>query len=133
MSAAGEPIWISRELLNHLHAQLIREHGGAYGVRDGDLIESALMRPRKRLEYEAGVDLAGLAASYAYGIAKNHGYVDGNKRVAFAAAGVFLLANGLRLTAPEAEAYAVIVDLASGELSEEDLALWLRASVEPAE
>lgn len=126
-----EPIWLSGELLNHLHSQLIREHGGSYGIRDEGLIDSALMRPRNRWEYEADVDLPDLAAAYAFGLAKNHGYVDGNKRVAFAAAGVFLIANGLRLMASEGEAYAVMIDLASGELSEEDLARWLRASVEP--
>jgi death-on-curing protein len=127
----NEPIWLSGELLNHRHAQLVREHGGSYGIRDEGLIASALMRARNRREHERDVDLADLAAAYAFGLAKNHGYMDGNKRVAFAAAGVFLIANGLRLTAPEGEAYAVMMDLASGELSEEDLARWLRASVEP--
>jgi death-on-curing protein len=83
-------------------------------------------------EYDYFV-LEELAAAYAFGLAKKHGFVDGNKRVAFAAAGTFLLANGLLLVAPEPEAYAVVVDLASGELSEEDMARWLRASVEPAE
>lgn len=133
MPPTAEPIWLSRDLLHHLHAQLIREHGGGYGIRDEGLIESALARPRTRWEYDDDVDLVALAAAYAFGLAKNRGYVDGNKRVAFASAGVFLLANGLRLTAPEGEAYAVIVDLAAGELSEGDLARWLRASVEPVE
>jgi death-on-curing protein len=126
-----EPIWLTREVLDHMHSQLIREHGGSYGIRDAGLIDSAVFRPRNRWEYEPDTDLVALAAAYAYGLAKNHGYVDGNKRVAFMAAYSFLDANGLRLTASEGEAHAVVVDLASGELSETDLARWLRAMVEP--
>jgi death-on-curing protein len=125
-----EPVWLSREVVDHMHAQLIREHGGSYGTRDEGLIDSALARPRQRWAYDEAADLPALAAAYAFGLAMNHGYVDGNKRVAFAAAGVFLHSNGLRLIAPEPEAYAVVVDLASGELSEADLARWLRASVD---
>jgi death-on-curing protein len=128
-----EPTWLTLEGVRHMHAQLIRAHGGSYGERDAGLIESALARPKQKWAYGGGsTDLAELAAAYAFGLAKNHGFVDGNKRVAFAAAGVFLLANGLRLVAPEAEAYAVVVDLAAGELSETDLARWLRASTRPA-
>lgn len=129
-----EPIWLALESVRSMHASLIRTHGGSYGERDEGLLESALARPIQKWTYEAeSSDLAALAAAYAFGLAKNHGFVDGNKRVAFAAAGTFLLANGLLLTAPEADAYAVMVDLASGELSEEDMARWLRASVEPVE
>lgn len=129
-----EPIRLSLESVRNMHAALIRAHGGSYGECDAGLIESALARPLQKWAYESdSVDLAELAAAYAFGLAKNHGFVDGNKRVAFAAAGTFLLANGLLLVAPEPEAYAVVVDLASGELSEEDMARWLRASVEPAE
>ncbi|HET7274090.1 MAG TPA: type II toxin-antitoxin system death-on-curing family toxin [Longimicrobiaceae bacterium] len=124
------PLWLSGEFVDHVHAQLIREHGGSYGIRDRGLIESALARPRNRWQYENRTDLAALAAAYAFGLARNHGYVDGNKRVAFMAAYSFLDANGLHLTASEAEAYAVFLDLAAGNLSEDDLTLWLRASVE---
>lgn len=127
-----EPIWISIEAVLAIHAELIREHGGSYGVRDQGLIESALARPQQRWSYGGEeIDLAELAAAYGFGLAKNHGFVDGNKRAALAAAGVFLRANGLRLIAPEPETYAVMVDLAAGELSEADLARWLRASTEP--
>jgi death-on-curing protein len=127
-----EPIWLSLESVRNMLAALIRAHGGSYGERDAGLIESALARPLEKWAYESdSVDLAELAAAYAFGLAKNRGFVDGNKRVAFAAAVTFLLANGLLLVAPEPEAYAVVVDLASGELSEEDMARWLRASVEP--
>lgn len=125
-----EPTWLSRELVDHIHGALIREHGGSYGIRADDLIESALARARNRWEYDGNAGLPEIAAAYLFGLAMNHGYVDGNKRVAFMAAYSFLLANGLRLTAPEPEAYAVVVDVAAGELSEEDLARWFRASVE---
>jgi death-on-curing protein len=129
----GEPIWLSVAAVRQIHAELIREHGGSYGERDAGLIESALARPLQKWTYESdSADLAELAAAYAFGLAKNHGFIDGNKRVAFMAAYSFLGANGLLLVAPEPEAYAVMVDLASGELSEEDMARWLRASVEPA-
>ena len=126
-----EPLWLSRDLVDHIHSQLIREHGGSYGVRDDGLIESALARARQRWTYAEGVDYSDLAAAYAFGLARNHGYIDGNKRVALMAAYSFLDANGLRLAAPGPDAYAVIIDLATGELTEEDLARWLRASVEP--
>jgi death-on-curing protein len=125
-----EPVWITISAVRHIHHGLIQEHGGSFGERDAGLIASALARPRRKWEYEEDVDLCALAAAYAFGLAKNHGFVDGNKRVAFMAAYSFLGANGLHLIAPEPEAHAVMVDLASGELSEDDMARWLRASVE---
>ncbi|MDQ3556825.1 MAG: type II toxin-antitoxin system death-on-curing family toxin [Gemmatimonadota bacterium] len=115
-----------------MHAELIREHGGSYGVRDEGLIESALARPQQRWAYGGDeVDRADLAAAYAFGLARNHGFVDGNKRVAFIVMYSFLRSNGLHLVAPEPETYAVMIDVATGELSEQDLARWLRASTEP--
>lgn len=127
-----EPIWIILPAAEAMHAELIREHGGSYGVRDEGLIESALARPQQRWAYGGDeVDLADLAAAYAFGLAKNHGFVDGNKRVAFIVMYSFLRANGLRLAASEPETYAVMIDVATGELSEVDLARWLRASTEP--
>ncbi|MDQ3388706.1 MAG: type II toxin-antitoxin system death-on-curing family toxin [Gemmatimonadota bacterium] len=127
-----EPIWLTTDGIRDMHAKLIRRHGGSYGERDEGLIESALARPRQKWAYAGeGVDLAELAAAYAFGLAKNHGFVDGNKRIAFMAAYSFLRANGARLTAPEPEAYGAILALAAGELSEEDLGRWLRAWLEP--
>jgi len=126
-----EPLWLSRQAVDHIHAQLIREHGGSHGVRDEGLIESALARPRTRFAY-GEPDLAEMAAAYAFGLVRNHGYLDGNKRVAFAAMATFLHANGLRLTASEEEAYVVMIDLATGDLAEDDLARWLRASCQPS-
>ena len=95
---------------------MLREHGGAPGVRQGgeDLIESALARPQHRLAYSPESDLPALAAAYLTGLAKNHGYVDGNKRVAFACATTFLRLNGCRLTASEPEAYDAVIGLSRG-------------------
>lgn len=129
-----EPRWLTRLIIDTLHSELLLEHGGSPGIRDGgeDLIESALARPRNRLAYKPDADLADLAAAYLFGLAKNHGFVDGNKRIGFAAAATFLLLNGLRLTASEADAYDTVIGLVEGRLSEEDVAGWMRGSVEPA-
>ena len=117
-----------------MHGELLREHGGAPGIRAGgdDLIESALMRPRQRYAYEPHSDLPTLAAAYLYGLAMNHGYVDGNKRVAFAAAATFLLWNGTRLNASEVDAYDTVVGLVEGRYSEREVARWIRANTESA-
>jgi death-on-curing protein len=116
-----------------IHSELLLEHGGAAGVRAGgdDLLESALARPKNRLAYEPDSDLATLAAAYLFGLVKNHGYVDGNKRVGFAAAGTFLLLNGLRLTASEADAYDAVIGAVEEHRTESDVAEWIRASTEP--
>jgi death-on-curing protein len=108
------------------------EHGGAPGIRAGgdDLIESALARPRNRHLYEPESDLATLAAAYLFGLIKNHGYIDGNKRVAFASSATFLLLNGLQLTASEEAAYGIVIGLAEGSLSEPELAEWFREHTE---
>ena len=95
-------------------------------MRDSALLESALARPRQRYEYDPQADLATLAASLGFGLARNHPYLDGNKRVAFLAMAVFLDLNGGVLAAEEGEVVAVLFDLAAGELSEADLARWLR-------
>jgi death-on-curing protein len=120
-------------MVDAIHAELLAEHGGTPGVRAGgdDLIESALARPRNRHLYEPESDLAALAAAYLFGLVKNHGYVDGNKRVGFAASATFLLLNGVRLTASEEAAYTLVIRLAEGQLDEPDLAVWLRQSTEP--
>jgi death-on-curing protein len=113
-------------LILAVHSDQVRSHGGSLGVRDSGLLESALARPRNRHEYEPDADLSALAAAYGFGIAKNHPFVDGNKRVAFQAMYVFLGLNGLRIDAPEPEVVALVLALASGELSEAALAKWLR-------
>ena len=128
-----EPRWLTRLVIDTMHSELLREHGGAPGVRDGGeaLIDSALARPRNRFAYESAADLADLAAAYLFGLAKNHGYIDGNKRIGFAAAATFLLLNGLRLTASEADAYDTVLGLIEGRLSEKDVARWMRSHSEP--
>lgn len=128
-----EPEWITRELLDAIHADQIRQHGGSYGVRDVGLLESALMRPQNRWRYEEESDLSALAASYAFGLVKNHGYVDGNKRIAFSAAYVFLALNGWEIDTSEPEVVVAVVALASGEMSEQDFAGWLRPRLTPLE
>lgn len=121
-----EPAWLSRRLIEAIHVDQLRQHGGSPGLRDENLLESALARPRMRFEYETGCDLATLAASYAFGLAKNHAFVDGNKRIAFAALFTFLGVNGQELDAAEDDAVRTVLALASGELSEEALASWIR-------
>lgn len=127
-----EPTWLERRWVDALHFQQLQRFGGSYGVRDGGAIESALARPRNRWEYGEERDPAALAAAYAFGLARNHGYVDGNKRIAFVAAAVFLDLNGWELDAPEPDVVLTMLALASGELEEEDLSRWIRAHLRPA-
>ncbi len=130
-----EPRWISRLVVDVIHSQLLAEHGGAPGIREGGaaLIESALARPRNRFAYAPQSDLAALAAAYLFGLVKNHGYVDGNKRVAFACSATFLRLNGVRLTASEMEAYHAVIGSAEGRYSEEEIAHWFREHSEQIE
>ena len=124
-----EPRWLERRIIVALHdVQLVR-HGGAGGIRDAGLLESALARPRNLHVYGEG-DLFALAAAYAAGIVRNHPFVDGNKRTGFIAAALFLQENGLRLDAPEAEAVVMTLGLASGEMPEQGFAAWLRDRTE---
>ena len=122
----AEPRWLSRRLVDAIHRDQLRQHGGRPGVRDDDALESALARPRNRWLYEADSDAAALAAAYGFGLATSHAYVDGNQRVAFMALYVFLGLNGRDLDAPEPEVVEVMLALASGELAEEALAAWVR-------
>jgi death-on-curing protein len=120
------PVWIARKALELLHSESIAEHGGLDGLRDEGLLESALARPKNVNAYEDVTDPARLAASYGFGLAKNHPFVDGNKRAAFIAIGLFLYLNGWRLTADQAEATLVMLSVASGAMSEDELADWVR-------
>lgn len=121
-----EPIWLDRWLVDVLHQDQIRQHGGLFGLRNEALLESALARPRQRFHYEPSADLFELAAALGHGLASNHPFLDGNKRVAFLAVYVFLGLNGHTIEAEEAEVVAVMKDLAAGRLPETDLAQWLR-------
>ena len=128
----GEPVWLSPFILKLLHAEALHAHGGANGVRDEGMLESALGRPMNRHAYDGETDLVRLAAAYAWAIARNHPFVDGNKRTAFIAAAAFLQLNGVVLDAPDGEAVAAVLDLAVGELPEDGFAAWLRDRTKPA-
>jgi len=121
-----EPRWIGKQALLLLHGESLAEHGGAGGIRDDGMLDSALGRPLNQYAYGGVDDLAQLAAAYAFGIARNHPFVDGNKRAALTAAGLFLSLNGLRLVADKVEAYEVTLALAAGDTSEDDFANWIR-------
>jgi death-on-curing protein len=117
--------WIDRRLLVLLHDESLAQHGGASGLRDEGMLESALARPLNLAAY-GDPDVAELAAAYAFGLAKNHPFVDGNKRAAFLSVGLFLGLNGWRLTATQAEATIAMFGLAAGDLGEPTFAAWLR-------
>lgn len=121
------PRWIDKRILLILHAESLAEHGGAEGLRDEGLLDSALARPQKPVAC-GGPDIFLMAAAYAFGIAKNHPFVDGDKRAAFLACGVFLELNGWRLKADQDVATAAVFDLAAGEIDEDGFASWLRES-----
>ncbi len=123
-----EPEWLSRELILAIHDEQLAEHGGGAGVRDEGLLESAPARPHNRLASDGAADLATLAAAYAFGIAKSHPFIDGNKRTAYVAAEVFLDLNGVTLTASEEDCVLTTLRLAAGEIDEEAFARWLRAN-----
>jgi death-on-curing protein len=124
---SGEPTWLSRLVIDAIQQDLIATHGGVPGIRDEGLVESALARPRQAFAYGTAPDVVALAASYGYGIARNHPYHDGNKRIAFMAIAVFTELNGFELEASEADVVDVMLRLAAGDLDEGRLADWLRA------
>lgn len=126
MAEGFEPRWLSRLVIDAVHQDTISTHGGLPGLRDESLLESALARPRQVFSYGAGIDVASLAAAYAYGLARNHPYHDGNKRIAFMAMAVFAELNGFELDATENDAVDVMLRLANGDLNEEALIEWLR-------
>lgn len=117
--------WISKQALLLLHNESLAEHGGGIGMRDEGLLDSALARPLNLVAY-GEPDVAALAASYGLGLAKDHAFVDGDKRAAFLAVGLFLYLNGYRLNATQADATLTVMGLAAGDISEEDFAAWLR-------
>ncbi|MGC2208702.1 MAG: type II toxin-antitoxin system death-on-curing family toxin [Candidatus Korobacteraceae bacterium] len=125
----SEPIWLELDVVLALHDMQLAAFGGAAGLRDAGLLESALYRPRNVLHYAAvAPSLARLAAAYAFGIVENHPFVDGNKRTGLVVSFTFLKLNGQRMTASEEDAYQTFLNLASGALSEEALADWMAAN-----
>lgn len=126
------PRWLERRAVLLLHDESLAMFGGASGLRDEGLLDSALARAQNRLAYSPTADSAELAAASAHGLAQNHPFLDGNKRTAFMALGLFLAINGERLIAPQIDAIAVMLGVAAGEISEKDLAAWIRANLESA-
>jgi death-on-curing protein len=124
-----EPYWISKKALLLLHEESLAVFGGARGVRDAGLLDSALARPQSMYAYHPESTVADLAASYGVGIAKNHAFVDGNKRACFLAIGVFLALNGYRLTVDQLDAIRTMLGVASGDVSEQHLATWIQANM----
>jgi death on curing protein len=123
-------IWVTLDVALAVHAEQIAEHGGGEGVRDAGLVESALARPQNLVAY-GEPDAAALAAAYAFGIARNHPFVDGNKRTAVVISETFLVLNGYTLVASDAELVVAFLALAAGELSEKQLADWFRERITP--
>ncbi len=121
-----EPRWISKKALLLLHEESLATFGGASGMRDEGLLDSALARPQNTHAYTPECTLADLAAAYGFGLAKNHALVDGNKRVAFLAIGLFLAINGRKLVADKVDAIQTMLALAAGDLDEKALAAWIQ-------
>jgi len=124
-----EPRWLSKDLILAVHNRQLAEHGGAAGVRDEGLLESALARPQNLHAYGTG-DVVAMAAASAFGIARNHPFIDGNKRTAFVACELFLAANGFDLIASDEECLAMMLSLAASEIDEAEFNAWLRDNVQ---
>ena len=122
----SEPQWLSRVVVDAIHNDQVREHGGLPSIRDENALESGLARPQQKWHYAEKVDMASLAAAYGFGLVKNHPYRDGNKRIGFLAIVTFLGINGYDLEATDAEVIAEMLALADGRVSEEELTNWIR-------
>jgi death-on-curing protein len=127
----NEPIWVEKPETLVAHSRQLAEHGGSDGIRDETLLDSALAKPKNVFAYAEAPTLPMLAASYAFGMAKNHPFVDGNKRTALVVSEGFLRFNGLKVVAPPEEKYLTFLHLADGTLNEPDLAAWLTAHAVP--
>ena len=125
-----EPVWIDLEVVLAIHDEQLAEHGGQAGVRDRGLLESALSRPQNQFAYGEHA-LPRLAASYAFGISRNHPFLDGNKRTSLVVAELFLNLNGLDLTASDVECVTTFLQLAAGDLTEEQLTEWIAGHTAP--
>ena len=131
VSRPTEPTWLTRVVVDAIHNDQIHEHGGLLGLRDENVLESALARPRHKWLYEPAADLATLGAAYAFGLARNHPYNDGNKRVALVAMLTFLAINGQDIDADENDVLTTMLELAAGGLTEVKLAAWLGSRMVP--
>lgn len=121
-----EPRWLARMVIDAIHSDQLREHGGLPGVRDENVLESALARPQQKWHYGEKTDMPALAAAYAFGLVRNHPYRDGNKRIGFLAMVTFLAINAYTFEATDAEVVTTFLALAAGEVSEDQLADWIR-------
>ena len=119
------PEWLNAKDVRHFHRALIEEFGGLHGIRDEGALESTLARPINLVAYEPETPIHELAASYGFGFVKNHVFNDGNKRISLTVINVFLILNGMQLVAEEVEAVCVIKDVATGEMDEAGLAIWI--------
>ena len=124
----NEPVWVLPEVVIAVHQMLLAEHGGLPGIRDEALLDSSLNRPQQRFEHDDRFSVFNQAASYSYGLTKNHPFIDGNKRIGLSVGALFLELNGYSFNAPEAEAVVIFEQLTAGNLSEEDLANWFKVS-----
>jgi death-on-curing protein len=123
-------IWVDRSVVIAIHEAQIAEHGGSAGIRDADLLESALARPRNLQAYRTP-DCADLAAAYGFGIARNHPFIDGNKRTAFVVVELFLAVNGRQFDADDEECVMTMLAVAAGDIDESAFAAWIRAHAGP--
>jgi death-on-curing protein len=121
--------WIDARLIHAVHDEQLAEHGGGSGLRDANMLESALARPQQLAHY-GNPDVADLAAAYGYGLARNHPFVDGNKRTAFVAVELFLALNGQELAAADADCVLNMLELAAGKLPESEFAIWIRSNIQ---
>jgi death-on-curing protein len=124
--------FLDREIILAIHEMQLAEHGGAIGIRDEGLLESAIARPISRAAYETDTDAAALAASYAFGLAKTYPFLDGNKRTAYVAMELFLADNGFVLTASDEDSLIAMLNLAGGETGEDEFAAWIRGNIAAA-
>lgn len=125
-------IWLETSVVGAIHEAQLTEHGGPIGIRDTGLLTSALARPVNLAAYDAQADAAALAAAYAFGIVRNHPFIDGNKRTAFVCSELFLVLNGLCLTASDSDCVGAMLALAAGDIGETEFAAWLRLHILPA-
>jgi death-on-curing protein len=123
------PAWVAKRALLLLHQESLAQFGGAAGLRDEGLLDSALARPINKYTYEGCLDLATLAAVYGFGLVRNHAFVDGNKRAAFLAVGVFLMINGQRVAAKPIDAIEAVTSLSDGSIDEARFAEWIRKNI----
>jgi death on curing protein len=121
-----QPVWVPRLVVESIHFEQLNEHGGSHGIRDQRALESALARPQQKHAYDEDTDFADLAAAYAFGIARSHPFVDGNKRTAFVIAEIFLGLNGYEIETTDEDVAETFMRLADGKLTEKKLAEWIR-------